>query len=111
MEVYANKPVQGGGNKEDLHYMDVRCVMLHTTLASKPGADFIRGMNSKTAVYAQICLHQAGSRDGEPQEENIDAETVSSGQTGAREEGMAERSVERDTEQLTFTPNAKSIEM
>jgi len=90
-EVYANKAAQGGGEEEELHYVDVRFVMLHSPLASNP--DVIRGMDSKTAVYAQIRPHQTGSGGGEPQEENVYAETVSSAQTGAREEVMAELSL------------------
>ncbi|KAG7270379.1 hypothetical protein CRUP_003933 [Coryphaenoides rupestris] len=89
--VYASMAAQGGGEGEDLHYVDVRFVMLHSPLASNP--DIIRGLDSKTAVYAQIRPHQTESGNGEPREENIYAETVSSGRTGAGEEVMAERSL------------------
>lgn len=84
--VYANKAAQGAGEEEELHYVDVRSIRLHSPLASNPGEDIIRGMDSKTAVYAQIRPHHTGSGDGEPQEENVYAENVSSALTGAGEE-------------------------
>ncbi|KAJ3597943.1 hypothetical protein NHX12_001460 [Muraenolepis orangiensis] len=53
------------GEEEDLHYVNV----IFTPLAENPEVDYIRGMDSKTAEYAQIRPHRTGSGDGETQEE------------------------------------------
>ncbi|KAK0149149.1 Sialoadhesin [Merluccius polli] len=82
--VYANKAALDEGG-EELHYVDVSFVMLDAPLAAYPRLDFIRGLNSKTPEYAQIRPHPIGSGDGEPQEEDVYAECVSTGQTGVRE--------------------------
>ncbi|KAK0152460.1 hypothetical protein N1851_006022 [Merluccius polli] len=82
--VYANKAALDEGG-EELHYVDVSFVMLDAPLAAYPRLDFIRGLNSKTPEYAQIRPRPIGSGDGEPQEEDVYAECVSTGQTGVRE--------------------------
>ncbi|KAJ3597949.1 hypothetical protein NHX12_001464 [Muraenolepis orangiensis] len=41
------------GEEEDLHYVNV----IFTPLAENPEVDYIRGMDSKTAEYAQIRPH------------------------------------------------------
>lgn len=84
--VYTNNAVlDEGGEEEELHYVNVSFATLHTPLAANAEEDLIRGMDSKTAEYAQIRSHCTGNGDGEPQEEAVYVECVPSGQMGARE--------------------------
>ncbi|CAL8261871.1 unnamed protein product [Boreogadus saida] len=94
--VYGNNAVldaAGGGNEEELQYVDLSFVLLQALPAANPGVDLIRGMDSKTDEYAEVRPHPTGSGEGEPQEEEVYAECVSYGQTSAGEEVMAEGSL------------------
>ena len=101
--VYGNKVALdgGGGGRDELQYVDLSFVMLQAQPAANPGVDFIRGMDSKTAEYAQIRPHHTGSGEGEPQEEEVYAECASYDQTGAREveaEGLPTDAKDSETE-------------
>ncbi|KAM9353530.1 myelin-associated glycoprotein-like [Symphorus nematophorus] len=62
--------------KEDpLHYANVDIAKLQANSNGKLGEGDIRGLTSKTAECAQICLHSRGSKGGDANEEETVADT------------------------------------
>lgn len=76
--IYANKAIieEGGGVKEDpLHYADVDFTKLQAKSDGKLVEGEIRGLTSKTAEYAEICLLSGGSNGGEAKGERTISDT------------------------------------
>ncbi|XP_037642093.1 myelin-associated glycoprotein-like [Sebastes umbrosus] len=76
--IYANKAnleEEGIVEEDPLHYANVDFAKLQAMSEDKLGEEEIRGLASKTADYAEICLQSGGNNGGDAEEKETVADT------------------------------------